>query len=297
MLHKYRVVFSLGYSACFSISLEDSQLEAGAFVPRFRVLLLLGKCKMQIPTSFTKFFNGITPCKATLVDHDGKSWDVNLENIDGGLVFENGWEKFAKERDLEDGDFLVFQYDGIFTFSVKVFSKTGCRKVAAPPSGGQILTTVKLEQDYEQTSGQVQNGVKRKHSSLSPEINQKSVLGGACSSEGTRQHKLRKVKEEKDDYSEMNVAVPKSELPRRVVKEMKIKLNRKISLRDENDRVWPASIHSTGKKDRHFLGGGWYDFKRSQNIEEGCKCDFEFVVDKANVARELLVRVRSDSYW
>jgi len=62
-------------------------------------------------------------------------------------------------------------------------------------------------------------------------------------------------------------------------------------MRDENDRSWPISIISTANNQRHFLGSGWKNFKASNKVEDGCRCDFQFVVDKANVAKELLVRV------
>lgn len=83
------------------------------------------------------------------------------------------------------------------------------------------------------------------------------------------------------------------EIPRSVLRKTNIKLMSKISLRDENGKLWPASIISIKKEYRHFLGGGWNDFRRSYNIQEGDRCDCEFVVDKANAAQELLVRVRS----
>jgi len=83
------------------------------------------------------------------------------------------------------------------------------------------------------------------------------------------------------------------ELPRKVLKGMNIRLRHNITLRDENDRTWPVSISSTANDQRHYLGCGWKDFKLSNKIENGCQCDFQFVVDKANVAKELLVRVLS----
>ncbi|TKY61395.1 putative B3 domain-containing protein [Spatholobus suberectus] len=284
----------------------------------FKVFLLqTGSSQLQIPTSFTKFFNGTTPCKVTLVDHDGKSWDVYLERIEGRLVLKNGWQQFAREKDLEEGDFLVFQYDGWSTFNVKIFSKTGCRKVAAPApaSCGKIVPIVILDEDSDSRCNKTQCGRKRKHSPSSLKINEKSVLEGPCQSADAARCKSERVHEENDNHHEKKAGltnlVPlqdphfqiyfnapwrlkKVEVPRRVLSKMNIKLIPKISLRDENDKLWPVAIITTdyGHR-RHFLGGGWSDFKRSNNIQEGHLCDFQFVLDKANVAQELLVRVRS----
>ena len=60
----------------------------------------------QIPTSFTKFFNGVLPLKVTLVDHGRRSWGVDLGKTEGRLVVKDGWPEFGKAEGLEDGAFL-----------------------------------------------------------------------------------------------------------------------------------------------------------------------------------------------
>ncbi|XP_020210978.1 putative B3 domain-containing protein At5g66980 [Cajanus cajan] len=299
----------------------------------FKVFLLqTGSSQLKLPTSFTKFFNGITPCKTILVDHDRNFWDIYLEKIEGRLVFKNGWQQFAKEKGLEEEDFLVFQYDGKSTFNVKIFSRTGCRKVAAPSSCEKIVPSVILNKDSDLRSNKIQRGCKRKHSSPSlktneklvlkesneksvlEETDEKSVLEGIRPSEESR-CKPTRVAEENDNHHEkkpcLTKCVPlqnphfqiyfdaawrlkKVELPRRVLRKMNIKLmpNRIINLRDENDTLWPVII-TAGFGDRYFLGSGWSVFQRSNNIQEGQQCDFQFVVDKANVVQEMLVRVHS----
>lgn len=80
------------------------------------------------------------------------------------------------------------------------------------------------------------------------------------------------------------------EIPGGVLRKWNIKLMSKLSLRDENGKLWPMMI-STTDIGRHYFGHGWSDFRNSNNIQEGYKCDFQFVIDEANVAKELLVRV------
>ncbi|CAJ1961056.1 unnamed protein product [Sphenostylis stenocarpa] len=50
---------------------------------------------------------------------------------------------------------------------------------------------------------------------------------------------------------------------------------------------------------RYYLGNEWHDLKLGNNVQEGYQCDFQFVIDKAKVAKELLVRVRSNGslHW
>ncbi|WVY94583.1 hypothetical protein V8G54_033671 [Vigna mungo] len=264
-----------------------------------------GSTQLQIPRSFTKFFTGITPCKVVLVEQDGKHWDVKVEKIEGGLVFKSGWQEFAKEKNLEDCDFLVFEYDGKTSFNVKIFGKTGCRKVAAPP---KVVPIVNLEEDSDEHSHEIQSNGVRKRPLPSPKTNVKS---GACPFKGAP-HKSKRMKEGKDKMNDEKPAltnVPlenghfqicfdseyklkRVEFPRKMLK-MKIKLLRSITLRDENGKSWLVSINSSLDHDRKYLGNGWTAFKESKNIQLGSRFDFQFVVDKANVARELLVRVLS----
>ncbi|XP_027350296.1 putative B3 domain-containing protein At5g66980 [Abrus precatorius] len=240
----------------------------------FKVFLLkTGSAQLQIPKSFTKFFNGTTPCKATLVDQDINSRDdICLEKVEDRLVFKSGWEQFAKEKGLEEGDFLVFQYDGNSSFYVKIFSKTGCRKVAAPPPPPApaccekvAVPIVILDEDSNLNSKKNRRGRKRKNLSttvLKTNENKKPVLEGP--SEGA-QSKLNGVKEENVNRYEMkpdlaNLDPPwnphfsicltawklnRVEIPRLVLKKFNIILTPRISIRDENDNLWPVAIITT----------------------------------------------------
>jgi len=96
----------------------------------------------------------------------------------GRLVFKNGWQQFVKEKNLEEGDFLVFQYDGKSTFKVKIFSKTGCRKVATPPTREKTVPIVNLEEDSDEPSHKIQSNATRKRSLPIPKLNVRSVLEG-----------------------------------------------------------------------------------------------------------------------
>ncbi|XP_027932448.1 putative B3 domain-containing protein At5g66980 isoform X2 [Vigna unguiculata] len=229
--------------------------------------------------------------------------------MEGLLVFKNGWQEFVKEKNLEEGDFLVFQYDGKTTFTVKIFAKTGCRKVAASPSRVKVVPIVNLEEDSDEDSYKIQSNGVRKRPLPSSKANVKSE--GACPFEGA-QRKSKRVKEGKDKTNDEKPALAKHvplenahfqicftsryklkrvELPRKLLKMRNIKLLKNITLRDENDESWPVLINSSN--DRNYLGSGWLTFKKNKNIQEGSRCDFQFVVNKSNMAIELLVHVIS----
>ncbi|XP_024161386.1 B3 domain-containing protein LOC_Os12g40080 [Rosa chinensis] len=77
-----------------------------------------------MPTAFVNDFNGPALCK--LRGPNGKCWDVKLEEKNNDLFFHKGWKKFVKDNYLEEGDFLVFNYDGNSLFSVTIYDKSAC---------------------------------------------------------------------------------------------------------------------------------------------------------------------------
>ncbi|MED6181283.1 hypothetical protein PIB30_018018 [Stylosanthes scabra] len=252
---------------------------------------------LRIPKAFSaKFINRKIARKVAVVDHEGNSWDVELKKMeDGLLVFKNGWQDFARDKCLEQADFLVFEYDGKSKFHVKIFSKSGCRKEAANCS--RKLDPIVISDDDEDSDHQ---NSKRKQRKLSPTsvliVNEKPH-----SKKGTTVGKSKGAKREskasglvKDPHFVIPMShwrMYKIEIPRRVMNELNIKLKSGIKLRDENDKLWPVKITTTGG--RLYLADGWSRFWKAKSIEEGNVCDFKFVVGKANSAEELLVRVRS----
>ncbi|VVA29260.1 Hypothetical predicted protein [Prunus dulcis] len=58
----------------------------------------------------------------------GIRWTVELEERENGLFFQDGWQGFVKDHHLEDGDFLVFKYDGESKFKVTIYDRTACEK-------------------------------------------------------------------------------------------------------------------------------------------------------------------------
>lgn len=83
-----------------------------------------------IPPAFVNILEKLLPNQVELLDEIGRLWKVvtKTEEGVGDVVFKKGWEKFANDNSLEFGDFLVFSYDGVSRFSVKIFDKNGCKK-------------------------------------------------------------------------------------------------------------------------------------------------------------------------
>lgn len=87
--------------------------------------------RLNIPCSFIKHMEGRALGTATLGGPSGNNWYAELILIGDGLFLSDGWEAFVSDHFLEQGDFLVFRYDGDLQFTVLVFDQSMCEKEAA----------------------------------------------------------------------------------------------------------------------------------------------------------------------
>lgn len=71
------------------------------------------------------------PGTAVLLGPSGNSWFVDLILVENGWFLNDGWADFVKDHFLEQGDSVVFRYDGDLTFTLQVFDRSMCEKQAA----------------------------------------------------------------------------------------------------------------------------------------------------------------------
>uniref|UniRef100_K3XSX9 TF-B3 domain-containing protein n=1 Tax=Setaria italica TaxID=4555 RepID=K3XSX9_SETIT len=71
-----------------------------------------------------------------LKNAEGKTWLVELEEIDGRVFLTSGWSKFVEGNCLGQGEFLVFEYDGNIHFRVSVFGANAVEKAVWPSASG-----------------------------------------------------------------------------------------------------------------------------------------------------------------
>ncbi|KAL5778387.1 hypothetical protein ACOSP7_011313 [Xanthoceras sorbifolium] len=107
--------------------------------------------RLHVPDDFVTFCNRLLPKKAVLSNDMGKVWHVDVNHVDNGVFFLDGWRKFVKDNSLEGGDLLVFKYNGDCGFSVKIFGSSACEKIASGANGGApYMNAAKLEKDEEE---------------------------------------------------------------------------------------------------------------------------------------------------
>ncbi|GJZ06675.1 B3 DNA binding domain-containing protein [Tanacetum coccineum] len=61
----------------------------------------------------------------------GNTWHANLSQQNDGLYIVDGWAAFVRDHFLENGDSLVFKYDGNLHFTVQIFDQSSCEKETA----------------------------------------------------------------------------------------------------------------------------------------------------------------------
>ncbi|OIW17529.1 hypothetical protein TanjilG_22641 [Lupinus angustifolius] len=263
--------------------------------------------QLRIPRAFNKFLNGITTNEVTLMDHENNSWDIDMARIEDTFIFENGWQQFAKEKCLEEGEFLVFEYDGKSTFYVKIFSKSGCRKEFE--TCNKVVPIVNMDEGCDQICQKNKRGRKRKHSSIGLQINEKSNLEGpskvakkskptiANGANGEGYNKKHSTDSSKCAppnnphfivHFSSTTKLKRVEIHKTILRKWDMKLRSTLSLKNENGKVWLVKI-STTLDGRYYLGIGLSDFVKSNNIRKGNQCEFEFVIGERNVVKEILV--------
>ncbi|KAI3684778.1 hypothetical protein L6452_34004 [Arctium lappa] len=87
--------------------------------------------KLKIPSKFGKHLEGKTAGTVSLMGPSGNTWHADLADQTDGLFILDGWAAFVRDHFLENGDSLVFRYDGNLHFTVQIFDQSSCEKETA----------------------------------------------------------------------------------------------------------------------------------------------------------------------
>ncbi|XP_062020645.1 B3 domain-containing protein Os01g0723500-like isoform X3 [Rosa rugosa] len=98
------------------------------------ICLLFVVLSKRIPPPFLEFIRNDLSDEATLNSNtcSERSWNVRVRKTKGGVYFKDGWQGFLKDNSVEDGDFLVFEYEGNMHFSVQIFDNSCCERDSFP---------------------------------------------------------------------------------------------------------------------------------------------------------------------
>lgn len=125
----------------------------------------------SLPPAFVMQLDGFALKNATLKDHTGMMWNVQLEKTENDLIIKKGWQEFASHHSLVDADFLVFKYDGNSQFSVKLYGKNGLKKENTLPSKVSSTHMDESETEEEKNRSPSTGGCKLKYSEMTSKEN------------------------------------------------------------------------------------------------------------------------------
>ncbi|KAL8547038.1 hypothetical protein ACS0TY_006675 [Phlomoides rotata] len=238
------------------------------FLPR-----LPGYHQLMISPDFVKDFKRTIRERVLLKDLCGKEWHVYVNETPDGIFLKNGWEKLADYHSLTMGEFLVFRYDGAYSFIVKIFGTNGCKKKKKDLDNARV----KIEDEMDQSliPYDTQHSKRFEEVKESEEQNMSSKSSSFTSPGGIKSSSKLRILDE-------------------MIKEHNLKFEEEIILRNENGKEWPVNI-ITGRKDVKLFGKGWYDFQRDNNVGSNpCKFTFDNKSSPCRMANVQILRSGSD---
>ncbi|WOH13820.1 hypothetical protein DCAR_0933331 [Daucus carota subsp. sativus] len=84
--------------------------------------------RLLIPPFFSEFMKDRLPNNAIIRDRKENYWPVEVLQREKKKFFEAGWTKFVQDKNVQYGDFLVFEYDGGSFFDVRILESWHVRR-------------------------------------------------------------------------------------------------------------------------------------------------------------------------
>lgn len=99
-------------------------------LPRFFKPFLADHCSLnlRIPDAFQDHITGKIPNRVIIKNRIGKLWPVEVVKVGDGLCFQAGWSRFVLDNALQEGEFMVFKYNGHHVFEVLILGINGCER-------------------------------------------------------------------------------------------------------------------------------------------------------------------------
>ncbi|KAK9912959.1 hypothetical protein M0R45_036791 [Rubus argutus] len=213
-------------------------------VPAFFQVLVGGHFSenLKIPTGFVNHFNGPALCK--LKGPNGKCWNVELEEKDNNLFFHKGWKKFVKDHFLDEGDFLVFNYDGKSRFDVTIYDKSACE---------MELEAAKTERSGNLAGGSRDNIMPGQIRIIEFKSNH------SCFKRTMENHRLYQLS-----------------IPILIARAKGLTSQQTLELRDPQNRSWDAKLNLM-QDGRLLMNKGWRRCSKVNQIKKGDSIVFEFM--------------------
>ncbi|KAL4196132.1 hypothetical protein AMTRI_Chr04g181840 [Amborella trichopoda] len=216
--------------------------------------------------------------EAVLEGPSGNCWNVEVEEVGDALCFSRGWKKFVEDHSLNDGDFLVFYYDGDTHFLINIFDEIACERDDA--------FDVECSEKYspvEKNMSESPPAIVKASENLVTDKQNEGAIQKAQSFRTTHLHFIVVMRSTLVS-SKFNVTIPHKFVAMDVLtKDQNIKLqvpNMKNS--------WPAKISWARGKTR--ISSGWKKFVTDNDLKEGDACVFELSKARSDTFNILIFR-------
>lgn len=231
---------------------------------------------MRIPSAFVKKFRKELGVPNTFkLKCGGKSWRVVAEMKKDGCFFVGGWPKFYIERNLEFGDFLVFNLVKKSVFEVDVYGpKSECEKIP------NFVNHEDVESEIEEIPIKG-NTTKRRKPDVAGEITAKrrkseEFAGGNTPKRSTAAKRGRNSKkvDPESEFSSVEITMNHRNrryqvpLPLRFAEETGLKRRKNILIKDPKGEKRPVSINIE-KSGHAYLSTGWKDIWNANGLNLG----------------------------
>lgn len=79
----------------------------------------------------------------------GNIWPVGLKKTTDELLLRSGWKEFVEANHVQEGDLLVFKYDGNSCFDISIFDEKRCKRTACSLIDISFIKPERTEQSME----------------------------------------------------------------------------------------------------------------------------------------------------
>ncbi|XP_004290392.1 PREDICTED: B3 domain-containing protein Os01g0723500-like isoform X1 [Fragaria vesca subsp. vesca] len=252
---------------------------------------------LRIPPPFLELISNDLSGEATLNSNTCSewSWNVGVTKTIRSVYFKDGWQEFLKDNSVEDGDFVVFEYEGNMNFNVQIFDNSGCERDCFPNIGTPKISSFAEKKRHPSTPRKSDICCSKCHLQLNsrkdssdniakqrlPGRPRKSHIG--CSKRHPCPSNFRKVSAEsfKSNYPHVTLAIKKTycvySFPTSFYKEHLSPGNYEVVfLKIAEGKKW-YKVKLVRSIATAFMSKGWSKFARANQIKVGNVCAFEVV--------------------
>ncbi|XP_049376778.1 B3 domain-containing protein REM10-like [Solanum stenotomum] len=238
---------------------EENGLQAN-FLEKLQREWNIEAIRLKIPIGFLKYLKGYDQYEHAILRRVGKKCLVKLNEH----RFEEGWEKFVEDHDVQLGDMLVFRHEGNMEFEVSIFDSTYCDREYA-----ECTQIQEQDEDEDEDEDEVQE---EGDTSINDKPNPCIMSSNRAflDTEEVSTHFVFTVK----PYCLTNGYF---RLPKKFALANGFVKTCDLIIRDERQRSWNLRLTAYGSE--IYIVGGWKEFRDANCLKVGDRRMFEVVTN------------------